>query len=645
MSIKAPPSEQDYVFREVAAALARPNRVIPVLVGGARMPRESELPPGVAALARCKAIVLDDDRWDQDVARLAAVLAGMRPKRPLARPSAPRPLRARIRDAAAAATQAAQGLVARARAAFAFHTWPGAVAAGVVVGLVAALVLWRVLPDELVPVAADAGRSFVAFSADGRWLAVRSVSGQAVVVDATRPTAAPIALPPAGVRATAAVFAGDGSNVIVGYDDGSRRTFAIPGGSDVASTGPGTAGAVLALAARDESLIVLRPNQLLVTSPARSTGLAVQSETPIAGVVAGSFSTNAQSVALLTNDGSVQVAALTGTALRTLGRYPCGRRAVPTLSPDGGWLVCVEGDGVATLWNTADAAGGAATLVNLPGAADVTSVAFSPDSRMLAMVRNTRGVDFVDVASQRVVASTTLGGERAAKAAAFSPAGDTFVIAAAIDVELLPVARAAQAQPPSAIPPAERELVPSLLKMTARAAQSALDRHGLVVGSIQTKASAAPKDTIVAQQPKSGTSVAKGSAVNVTVSDGTLVRIPNVVGLPADAAEKTLFAARLTAVLSDPKAPPTATVASQDPAAGTEVAANASVRLTLAQAQSNAPVQQSGAQQSAGAWWCCVKQSVVSMSSAECERSGGQSATTLEAARAICGQSPPASAR
>ena len=45
----------DFVAIEIAAALARDIRVIPVLVEGARMPRESELPDTLKALARRQA--------------------------------------------------------------------------------------------------------------------------------------------------------------------------------------------------------------------------------------------------------------------------------------------------------------------------------------------------------------------------------------------------------------------------------------------------------------------------------------------------------------------------------------------------------------------------------------------------------------
>ena len=65
----------DYVVREIAAALHADVPVVPVLIGNAQMPRASELPETIVGLARRNAITLTDERWDHDVDRLAKVLA------------------------------------------------------------------------------------------------------------------------------------------------------------------------------------------------------------------------------------------------------------------------------------------------------------------------------------------------------------------------------------------------------------------------------------------------------------------------------------------------------------------------------------------------------------------------------------------
>ncbi|MET0511957.1 MAG: TIR domain-containing protein [Thermoleophilaceae bacterium] len=64
----------DLLNVEVAAALVRNRRVIPVLVGRARMPSASELPERLRALTRRQAIELSDERWDYDTGRLLAAI-------------------------------------------------------------------------------------------------------------------------------------------------------------------------------------------------------------------------------------------------------------------------------------------------------------------------------------------------------------------------------------------------------------------------------------------------------------------------------------------------------------------------------------------------------------------------------------------
>jgi hypothetical protein len=66
----------DYVRREIAAALGRSLPVVPVLVGGARLPRADELPEGLVPLARRQAMALDDETWGRDVQALLDLLEG-----------------------------------------------------------------------------------------------------------------------------------------------------------------------------------------------------------------------------------------------------------------------------------------------------------------------------------------------------------------------------------------------------------------------------------------------------------------------------------------------------------------------------------------------------------------------------------------
>jgi hypothetical protein len=67
----------DYVRFEVAKALARKIRVIPILIQGAVMPAPKELPEDLAPLVRRNALALSDARWERDVEDLIKTLEGL----------------------------------------------------------------------------------------------------------------------------------------------------------------------------------------------------------------------------------------------------------------------------------------------------------------------------------------------------------------------------------------------------------------------------------------------------------------------------------------------------------------------------------------------------------------------------------------
>jgi TIR domain len=72
--------EGDFVRLEVAVALDGGARVVPVLLPGARMPAEADLPAPLKPLARRNALSLSDEHWGDDVGRLCDVV-GVAPRR------------------------------------------------------------------------------------------------------------------------------------------------------------------------------------------------------------------------------------------------------------------------------------------------------------------------------------------------------------------------------------------------------------------------------------------------------------------------------------------------------------------------------------------------------------------------------------
>ena len=65
---------EDYVRFEIRTALARCERVIPVLVDGARMPRQHQLPADLRKLARLNALEMSYSRFEYDEGRLLTVI-------------------------------------------------------------------------------------------------------------------------------------------------------------------------------------------------------------------------------------------------------------------------------------------------------------------------------------------------------------------------------------------------------------------------------------------------------------------------------------------------------------------------------------------------------------------------------------------
>lgn len=65
---------RDTCRQEVATALTHGMRVFPVLVGGAKMPAEEDLPADLQPLARRNALELHEQDWDEDVDKLARAI-------------------------------------------------------------------------------------------------------------------------------------------------------------------------------------------------------------------------------------------------------------------------------------------------------------------------------------------------------------------------------------------------------------------------------------------------------------------------------------------------------------------------------------------------------------------------------------------
>jgi beta-lactam-binding protein with PASTA domain/tRNA A-37 threonylcarbamoyl transferase component Bud32 len=128
--------------------------------------------------------------------------------------------------------------------------------------------------------------------------------------------------------------------------------------------------------------------------------------------------------------------------------------------------------------------------------------------------------------------------------------------------------------------------VPDVVGMKQSDAQSLLTGKGFKMNvSKAVKDASKPKDTVISQDPKAGSSLQKGGTVNVEINQGPdLVGVPNVVGMTPDAATAALQAVGLT--LGDTQHSNSATVArgkvsAQNPASGAQVPKGSAVTVTI----------------------------------------------------------------
>jgi beta-lactam-binding protein with PASTA domain len=127
--------------------------------------------------------------------------------------------------------------------------------------------------------------------------------------------------------------------------------------------------------------------------------------------------------------------------------------------------------------------------------------------------------------------------------------------------------------------------VPNVVGQTQAAATAAITAAGLTVGTVTARINAmVPAGSVISQSPGMGVSVAPGKAVNLAVSLGPPVKVPNVVGQTQAAATTAIRGARLTVGSVTEQASstiPAGSVISQSPAAKTRVAAATAVDLVV----------------------------------------------------------------
>jgi beta-lactam-binding protein with PASTA domain/formylglycine-generating enzyme required for sulfatase activity len=133
--------------------------------------------------------------------------------------------------------------------------------------------------------------------------------------------------------------------------------------------------------------------------------------------------------------------------------------------------------------------------------------------------------------------------------------------------------------------PKPRAHVPNVVGLHKNQAVAALQRAGLTVGTITAvNSDSLPAGQILAQSPAANARVFRGSAVNLTLSDGPRkVSVPRLVGMTLDAATQVLHNAGLNVGTVGKQLVPggTGLVVSQTPGAGQHLPDGSAVNLTL----------------------------------------------------------------
>ena len=130
--------------------------------------------------------------------------------------------------------------------------------------------------------------------------------------------------------------------------------------------------------------------------------------------------------------------------------------------------------------------------------------------------------------------------------------------------------------------------MPDVAGLTLTQATAQLKSVGLDVGTITLRDSAKPANTVLSTNPRSGVPVARGTRIDMNVSNGSgaqKVSVPNIQSLALADAETKLQAEgltfKVTTASSNPQNLPPNTVVSQDPLAGTSVSKGTTVTLTI----------------------------------------------------------------
>jgi len=126
--------------------------------------------------------------------------------------------------------------------------------------------------------------------------------------------------------------------------------------------------------------------------------------------------------------------------------------------------------------------------------------------------------------------------------------------------------------------------LPDFVGGTFETAQAFITKNQLVLGDVNEKVDASAVGTVLAQDPPVGSDVNRNAVVTLTISKGTMVTMPDLVGLSLTAAKKNLAALGLTVskvVVLPQTTQPAQLVLKQEPAAGDAIEKGGWIELSV----------------------------------------------------------------
>jgi uncharacterized protein with WD repeat len=393
----------DFVHFEIATALERGTRVIPVLVAGAQMPRASDLPDALQTLARRQALIVTDVDFDQSVTRLIQTLDAV-----------PDPERQGRKRKKILATATAAAILA----------------------MVSVMVLRFQAKRELRSPKTLSSQSVrvnsVAYSPDGRLLAAAGDRGNVAIWDPTKGkllrkySVGNSDINSVAFRPDGRLLASGGSDHDVNLSDPTNGDVKITLSfhrEAVMSVAFSPDGQELASASTDDTIEITDLAPRALPKQGSKGGMLTWHVDNVKSVL---FSPNGHLLASGAYDGTLKIwnpdngALFRTMSVQTLSQYVTHLECI-AFRPNGKWLASGSYHGSVEIWEPANGRL-LRTLAQNGNSRSINSVAFSPDGRWLAAAGDDYMIRLWDPANGKLLRILS-GHEGNVESVAFSPDG------------------------------------------------------------------------------------------------------------------------------------------------------------------------------------------------------------------------------